>query len=269
MFISPLPETKDISGVSLEVLIKGEGRPLLFLHSGHGVDVNDPLIDILAKQYKVIVPSHPGFGASERPHGIDTVDDLTYVYLDLIENLGLEDITLVGVSFGGWIAAELAVKGTGRFSSVVLIDPVGVKFGDRETRDIKDIFATIIDDIPDLFFSDRSKGLEALGNLDFPSMPDGAALRFARNRESLLLYGWSPTLYNPKLRKRLHRIKVPTLVLWGADDKVVSVDYGKSYAEAIPGAKFDVVEKAGHYGYLEQVKAFADRIIAFLKAAKA
>jgi pimeloyl-ACP methyl ester carboxylesterase len=242
MFISPLPEKKNVAGLSLEVMIKGEGRPLLFLHGGHGVDANDPLVERLAKNYKVIVPSHPGYGGSERPHGIDTVDDIVHVYLDLIENLNLKDIILVGVSFGGWIAAELATKGTGRFSHLVLIDALGVKFGDRESRDIKDIFATVIDDIPTLFFSDPDKGRAAFGNFDFVNM-----------------------LYNPKLRQRLHRIKIPTLVLWGADDKVVPPSYGKSYANAIAGAQYAVIEKAGHYGYVEQPDAFADKIRDFLK----
>jgi pimeloyl-ACP methyl ester carboxylesterase len=246
-------------------MIKGEGRPLLFLHGGHGVDANDPLVERLAKNYKVIVPSHPGYGGSERPHGIDTVDDIVHVYLDLIENLNLKDIILVGVSFGGWIAAELATKGTGRFSHLVLIDALGVKFGDRESRDIKDIFATVIDDIPTLFFSDPDKGRAAFGNFDFVNMTDEVAMRFARNREALTLYGWSPTLYNPKLRQRLHRIKIPTLVLWGADDKVVPPSYGKSYANAIAGAQYAVIEKAGHYGYVEQPDAFADKIRDFLK----
>ena len=91
-------------------------------------------------------------------------------------------------------------------------------------------------------------------------------MRFVRNREALLLYGWSPTLYNPKLRHRLHRIEVPTLLLWGAQDGIVSTDYGRQYAAAIPRATFEVVEDAGHYGYLEQPDAFAAKIDAFLTA---
>jgi len=266
MFISPLPDRRTVAGAELELLIKGEGQPLLLLHAGHGIEERDPLIERLSKHYKVIAPSHPGFGNSPRPDEIDTVDDIVYVYLDLIEDLGLTDIVLVGISFGGWIAAELAIKGSGRFSKMVLIDPVGVKFGDRETRDIFDIYSTTIDDIPGLFFADREKGMTALGQLDFQNMDEDAVARFARNREALLLYGWSPTLYNPKLKGRLHRIKVPTLVLWGADDSVVSAEYGRKYADAIPGAQFEVIEKAGHYGYLEQPAAFADKIETFLKS---
>lgn len=266
MFITPLPDRKSVAGAELEILIKGEGQPLLFLHAGHGISTDDPLIDALSKTYKVIAPSHPGFGNSPRPDGVDKVDDIAYVYLDLIEDMGLTDVILVGVSFGGWIAAELATKGTGRFSKLVLIDTVGAKFSDRETRDIADVFATTIEDIPGLFFSDRDKAMSALGQLDFKSMPEESVLRFARNREAMVLYGWAPTLFNPKLRGRLHRIRIPTLVLWGSDDKVVAPSYGRRFADEIDGARFEEIGGAGHYGYLEKPAAFADAIGAFLKA---
>jgi pimeloyl-ACP methyl ester carboxylesterase len=266
MFISALPDRRTFAGAETEILIKGEGQPLLFLHAGHGFDLADPLIERLSQSYKVIAASHPGFGASPRPDGVDTVDDIAYRYLDLIEDLGLEDIVVVGVSFGGWIAAELATKGSARIAKLVLIDPVGVKFGDRETRDITDIYATTAQQIPELFFADEAKGMAVLNNLDFKDLPEETALRFARNREALTLFGWAPTLYNPKLKGRLHRIKVPTLLLWGADDRIVSPDYGRQYAAAIPGARFEMIEGAGHYGYLEQPQAFADTIEAFLGA---
>lgn len=266
MFMAPSPDRAAVAGTELEMIVKGEGQPLLFLHAGHGVDGDDPLIGRLAARYKVIAPSHPGFGASPRPDGVDTVDDLTYVYLDLLENLGLTEVVVVGVSFGAWIAAELATKGSGRVSKLVLIDPVGVKFGDRETRDIADIYATTIEQIPELFFADRDKAMAALGNLEFKTMSDETVMRFARNREALLLYGWSPTLYNPKLKGRLHRIKVPTLVIHGAEDRVVPPAYGQQFAAAITGAEFAAIEHAGHYGYLEQPEAFGARIDAFLTA---
>lgn len=266
MFIAPLPDSRIVAGSELEILIEGEGPPVLFLHAGHGVEPSDPLVTALAKNHKVIVPSHPGFGASARPDNVDTVDDITYVYLDLLEELGLTDVIVVGVSFGGWIAAELATKGSGRIAKLVLIDPVGVKFDGRESRDRADIFATTIEDIPGLFFADTDKAMAALGQLDFKSMSETSVERFVRNRESLLLFGWSPILYNPKLLGRLHRIKVPTLVLWGSDDRVVSSDYGRKYAEAIPGARFEEIGQAGHYGYLEQPEAFIGKVQAFLQS---
>ena len=266
MFLTALPERKTIAGAETELLIQGTGQPLLFLHGGHGFDTHDPLIAALARHYRVIAPSLPGFGASPRPACVTTVDDIAYRMLDLIEDLDLEDLIVVGVSFGGWVAAELATKGSARIARLVLIDPVGCKFGDRETRDITDIYATTAQQIPELFFADEAKGLETLHNLDFKDLPEETALRFARNREALTLFGYAPTLYNPKLKDRLHRIAVPTLLLWGSDDRIVSPDYGRQYAAAIPGARFEAIGEAGHYGYFEQPKTFADKIEAFLGA---
>jgi len=266
MFISSLPETRTVAGVPVELLIKGQGQSLLFLHAGHGFEPDDPLVAALSKHYRVIAPSHPGFGASGRPDSLTSMEDLVFFYLDLIEHLELTDVIVVGVSFGGWIAAELATRGTGRISKLVLIDAVGVKFSGRETRDIKDIFAISLEEIPSTFFHDNAKAMSALGDFDFKSMTLESTTRFARNRESLLLFGWSPTLYNPKLLGRLHRVKVPVLVLWGNDDKVVSVEYGRKYAAAFADSKFAVVKDAGHYGYLEQPAAYASEVMAFLEA---
>ncbi len=266
MFLTPLPDRRMIANSEMELLNEGEGPPVLFLHAGHGFDTADPLIKALARNHKVIAPSLPGFGTSERPDNVTTADDLAYCVLDLIEDLGLDELTVVGVSFGGWVAAELATKGSSRIARLVLIDPVGVKFGDRESREITDIYSFTAQEVPGLFFADEQKGMAALHNLDFKDLPEETALRFARNLEALTLYGWAPTLFNPKLKDRLHRIKVPVLVLWGEDDRIVSVDYGRKYAEAISGARFETVGGAGHYGYLERPAEFADRIDAFLAA---
>jgi pimeloyl-ACP methyl ester carboxylesterase len=264
MFTTELAEVREIAGLKFELSIGGEGTPVLFLHAGHGVDEKDPLVERLARKHKVYVVSHPGFGRSELPDDYSTVDDLAYAYLDLIEELDLRDLTLVGVSFGAWIAAEIATKGSERVSRLVLIDAVGVKLSDRETRDLLDVYGTTVEDMPGIFFKDEEKGRAALANLDFRSLDENLVTRFVRNRESFLRFGWSPLLYNPKLAGRLHRVKQPVLMLWGSEDKVAPVDYGRRYAAKFPDAQFEVIENAGHYGYLEQPAAFADKVETFL-----
>jgi pimeloyl-ACP methyl ester carboxylesterase len=264
MFLTPLPEHIDINGTPAEYVVRGHGRKLLFLHGAHGVEPADPFIEALGSDFEVTAASHPGFGASGLPAGSTTVDDLSYFYLDFIERLTLRDVVLVGVSLGGWLAAELATKGTGRFSSLVLIDTVGAKFADRKTREIEDLTSAMASELPELLFSDAEFGRAALHNLDFPNLPEDAARRFARNRETLGLIGWAPTLYNPKLVGRLHRIDIPTLVLWGADDRVVPPDYGRAFAGRIPQAEFVVVERAGHYGCHERPGEFAAKIKNFV-----
>ena len=99
-----------VSGVRLEVEERGQGRPLLFLHAGEGLQANRPWLDLLAQHHHVIAPHHPGFGGSALPDWLGTVDDLAYLYLDLAAELKLEKAVLAGASFGGWIAAEMAVR---------------------------------------------------------------------------------------------------------------------------------------------------------------
>ncbi len=144
-------------------------------------------------------------------------------------------VILVGVSFGAWIAAEIAVKCTTRLSHLVMADAVGIKVGDRETRDIADIFAMTEDEFNAAAFREsehRREGLQIHGG--------GRLLATARNRESLARFAWSPYMHDPKLRHRLHRIGVPTLFLWGAQDRIVSADYGRRYCAAVPGARFEL-----------------------------
>jgi pimeloyl-ACP methyl ester carboxylesterase len=123
-----------VNGANVEVIERGRGTPLVFLHPEIGIDRNAPVIEHLARAARVIAPSHPGFGRSELPpKGITTVDDLSYFYLDFLEALDLTEVTLVGVALGGWIAAEIAVKSTARIARLVLANPVGIKVSDRAT----------------------------------------------------------------------------------------------------------------------------------------
>src|SRR5258708_3864050 len=146
--------SRTVRGVRLEALELGSGRPLLFLHAGYGLDFEAASLERLATQARVIAPTHPGFGDSERPSSMTTVDDVAYLYLDLLQELDLRDVTLVGVSLGAWIAAEVAVKSTERLAKLVLANPVGIKVGSRETRDIADFFAMSDDEFKAAAFAD-------------------------------------------------------------------------------------------------------------------
>jgi len=248
-----------VGGIRIELIERGEGRPLLFLHPEIGIDENSPALARLAARRRVLAPIHPGFGASDLPNGFDSIDDLAYFYLDLIEQLALDHIALIGVSFGGWIAAEIAIKTTARISHLVLANPVGIKVGPREQRDIADIFAMPEEEFLKLAFCDPK-----LGQRDYKTMPEDELRSVARNREATARYGWSPFLHDPKLRARLHRIRIPTVLLWGRQDRMVSEPYGRAYCAAIPGARFEPIDQAGHFPHIEQPDEFADRILAFI-----
>jgi pimeloyl-ACP methyl ester carboxylesterase len=250
-----------VNGIRVELIERGAGKPLLFLHPGIGISPTAPVLGALARGARLLAPSHPGFGTSELSKGMSTVDDLSYFYLDLLEQLDLRDMLVVGVGLGAWIAAEIAVKSTERLSRLVMANAIGIKVGDRETRDIVDIWAIMPDEFNELAYFDPS-----MGKRDYKNLPDSEALAMARNREATARFCWSPYMHNPKLKARLHRIRIPTLFLWGTADRILSDKYGRAYCAAIPGARFETIERAGHFPHIEQPEEFAHRVLAFTDA---
>src|SRR5947209_9791195 len=131
-----MTKTISVADTTLELLERGQGRALLFLHAGEGLAPERPWLDLLSRKYRVIAPWHPGYGNSPLLDGSGSVDDLAYLYLDLAPELGLDNAVLVGACFGGWVAAEMMVRSTARFSHLVLVDALGIKLGGREDGDI-------------------------------------------------------------------------------------------------------------------------------------
>jgi pimeloyl-ACP methyl ester carboxylesterase len=250
-----------VNGTRVDLIEQGAGRPILFLHAENGIEPALAAIGELAKGARVIAPTHPGFGSSELPKGMRSIDDLSYFYLDLLDQLDLQDLTVVGVSLGAWIAAEIAVKSSARFARLVMANAVGVKVGDRETRDIVDIFALTEKEFIDIAYSDPARGTR-----DYTSLPDVEVLAAARAREATARLAWNPYFHNPRLKSRLHRIHIPTLFLWGAQDRMLTEAYGRAYAALIAGARFELIDRAGHFPDCEQPKAFADKVLAFAEA---
>src|SRR6266849_1490674 len=227
-----------VHGVRLEIVERGQGRPILWLHGEEGLDPGAPFLELLAAHGRVLAPSHPGFGHSPEVGSIDTVDDLSYLYLDLLAARNLRD---------------------------VLVAPLGIKIGDRETRDIPDIFALPPDEVARLQYRDPARAA-----VDHAKLSDDQLTMIARNREATALYAWEPYFHNPKLRQWLHRITPPTLLLWGADDRFVTAAYyGAAYRSAIPGARFETIDGAGHFPHIEEPAAFAASVRGFLGEPKA
>ncbi len=249
--------TITVQGIDLSVVRRGAGPPLLLLHGGGGPQDHLPFFNRLTEAFEVIAPTHPGFGGTPMPDQFDNLDDLVYLYLDLLDALDLHDVTLLGFSVGGWAAAEIAVRNTSRLAKLILVDAVGIKPGDRDTRDIADIFGLPAPEVTKLLFHDPSKA------------PNPAALTEAQrtaiavNRIALAMYTWEPYMHNPKLPQRLHRIDVPTLLLWGASDGLVHVEYAEAYRALIPHATLTVIPAAGHLPQVEQPDLFVEHVLAF------
>jgi pimeloyl-ACP methyl ester carboxylesterase len=253
--------TITIAGASLEIFDGGAGAPVLFLHGCDGFDPASRYAASVCKHARLLAPSHPGFGRSGLSDWITEVDDIAYIYLELLDHLRLETVELVGCSIGGWIAAEMATKAPRRFGRIVLSSPVGVKTGPTDRLDIPDIFAMPEEQLARLMFHDPAKG-----RLDAAVLPDEQLAIRLRNRESLALLTWEPYMHNPKLRHRLHRVDCPVLFLRGEHDGLISDAYLRRYAALLPNAECDSIAAAGHAPEVEQPDAFVARIAAFLGA---
>ena len=257
---APGTDRVSIAGVELEVLRCGAGNPLLLLHGFQHIDPRLPVVDMLSRNATLIAPSHPGFGGSKRPADFGTVYDLVHLYLAFLDTLPPGPVTLMGLSFGGWLAAEIAVKAGRRIENLILVDALGIKISDRETPDILDIYNAHPQDV--LAKSWHAPDTHAP---KFDDMEDEELITYARNRDALCRYGFHPYMHNPQLKRWLGSIKARTLVLWGTADGVVKPAYGEAYAKLIPGARFESIAAAGHCPEIEQPAALAERVQAFLK----
>ena len=251
----------DVDGSRLSAIVQGCGRDILYLSAGLWFADDSTFVQRLAQSGRVIVPTAPGFGPGAVNRRWTNVDDIAYLYLDLIDHMQLSNVLLVGASFGGWIAAQMAIKSCAAFSSISLIDPLGVKVSDRLTRDIADFFG-----LPDPQLRARAYVDPAIFEADVRKVSDDELGRRMRSREGLARYGWSPFMHDPRLLSRLRRISAPTQFIWGAQDQIVSPEYGRAFASHVPGAIFTQIADAAHVPQVEQPQAVLDAILSFADA---
>ena len=235
----------------------GRGSPLLFLHGAGAAGRWLPFHERLADRCLVYLPCHPGHGGSPAAEWIEHVSDLAFHYLDLMDQLGLDRVHLVGASFGGWIAAEVATMASHRLASLILIDPVGIKvdgwiypflFG----MDIPEVVATVFHTpAAALALMPRDQSVDTL-------------IELSRERAAMARVSWNPYLYNPLLRRRLGRIRTRTLLCWGEHDRLAPLACAKAWQAEIPGATLRVFGKSGHVPHLEEPDAVAAAILSFI-----
>ena len=252
-------DTMTVLGTKIEYFVGGRGKPVLVLHDELGFVPDAAYVKIMCETRQVLALSLPGFGRSELPDWIDCTDDLAYAALACLDQLRIDAVELVGVSLGGWIAAEMATKQPDRFPKLVLGSPFGVKTGPADRLEIPDIFAMPKATLDKLLFCHP-----ASHSVDTAALSDAQLATIVRNRETFTLLGWEPYLHNPKLRWRLDRYKSPTLFLRGDHDGLVSSAYLQAYANLLADAALTQIPDAGHYAHLEQPDAFVERTAAFL-----
>ncbi len=215
-------------------------RPFLLLHGGAGRSSMDGFADLLAHRThsRVLAPTHPGFGGTPRAAHLYTTRDLAGAYVALLDRLDLSDVTVIGNSFGGWVATEIALLGSPRVSGIVIVDGIGIQVIDHPITDVRGLTPA---EIGALSFHDPSTA---------PVPPAGAGTGPSNDVNALLSYA-GPAMSDPTLLARLADLDLPVHVVWGASDGIVSPDYGRAYAAAIPGAAFTLLPNAGHLPQVE------------------
>ena len=240
----------DVAGTRTPVSYteRGEGHPFLILHGGGGPQTVTGFADLLAaeRHAHVITPTHPGFGGTARPDGFSTIAQLARLYIALLDRLGLDNVTVVGNSIGGWIAAEMALLDTARISSIELVDAVGIEVPGHP---VVDFFALTFPEIAQRSYYEPDKFL-----IDPGTMTAQQQAVLAGNRAALSVYTSDTSMMDATLRERLSAVAVPTRVIWGDPDRIADPDYGRAYANAIPNAEFVLLAETGHMPQLETPK---------------
>jgi pimeloyl-ACP methyl ester carboxylesterase len=247
-----------VRGCRIRLMRGGAGEPLIYLHGASGASWL-PFLQRLAGNFDVIAPEHPGFGESDTPDWLDNIHDLAYFYLDLFDALEVKDAHLVGNSLGGWIAAELAVRSTHHLASLTLCDAAGI-----HVPGVKQMDTFLCTDEQRLrdFFYDPKKAAAMIARVLSPELEDVAL----KNRTTVAKLVWQPRDHDPHLHNWLHRIDVPTLLVWGDTDRLFPKQHALAFQQAIPGAKLVMIPKCGHVPQIEQPDAFVGALESFIGA---
>src|SRR6516162_4651894 len=254
------PETVDVAGKPTVIIHGGDGEPFVYLHSALGESMMWlPFFQSFAKKFRVFVPTHPGFGRSGGFDQIDTIEDFAFHYIDMFDSLGLEQVYLGGVSLGGWIAAEFAVRWPERVKKLWIADAPGLWVEDQP---LGDLFRIMQDreSLRELLFHDPKGHMAGLVLEDNPD--EEKMLMGYQSLTVLARLVWERP-YDPKLASRLHRIACPTLLLWGANDKLVPPAYGEAYKKLIPGAELKLIPDCGHLPMFEREAEFVEAVMKF------
>ena len=273
MASTPTQEFLELDGGRVHLLRGGSGEPVLFLHAAGGAGEWHEFHALLSEHFDVIAPDHPGFGKSDDFPQLTAIDDLVYHYLDLLDALGLDRPHVVGASFGGWIAAELAVHSPHRIATLALLSAAGLRVPGHPVPDIflmspPTLVQTLFHALPPPArgVERGSSPLEAGQGVEegAPAMDVDAIIAAYRDATALARFSWVPYLHDPKLERRLRRITAPTLVAVPGDDRLIPAAHAGVYAERIPHARLATIPDCGHAMYFEKPAAFADLVTSFI-----
>jgi pimeloyl-ACP methyl ester carboxylesterase len=254
--IEPTLSTITLRGSSIPVKRAGAGPQMLMLHGGGGSPRFLPAMQALAQKFEVIVPQAPGFGGGDAPPWLETISDLANFYLDFLEALNLRAVHLVGLSLGGWVAADLAVRDASRLASLTLMDAPGLYVAGVKQLDP---FLLGEEEAVRAIYFDPKLADEAVARVLSPENED---VRLA-NHHTVAKLAWQPRFHDPQMQRWLHRIRIPTLILWGENDRLFPPDYARAWQEAIAGSRLVVMPRCGHLPIQERPEEFAASVAEF------
>ena len=247
----------ELAGVKVHLARAGSGRPLLVLHHDIGSPERLDFYDVLANRFDVLVPHHPGYGKSERPQWLRSVRDVAVMYQSMLSDLALDRVSLIGLGFGGWIAAEMATMAPRYFYRLILVGAMGLK---PPEGDIFDQAIVSYLDYARAGFHDQAAFAKVYGDVSTDQL-----VEWDLCREMCFRIAWKPYMYSQTLPHLLGGVRTPTLVVWGDDDKVVPKSAGERYAVLLPQARFETVRSAGHCVEMERPGELARLVSGFIE----
>ena len=246
----------ELADVKLHLARAGSGRPLLVLHHDIGSPDQLAFYDELASRFEVLVPHHPGYGKSERPEWLRSVRDVAVIYQWLLSHLGVERASLIGLGFGGWIAAEMATMAPREFHRLVLVGAMGLK---PPQGDIFDQAIVSYLDYARAGFHNQEAFAKIYGDVTTDQL-----VEWDLCREMCFRIAWKPYMYSQTLPRLLGGVRAPALVVWGDDDKIVPRSAGEHYAKLLPQARLEIVRGCGHCVEMEQPGELATLVSGFI-----
>lgn len=248
----------EVTGCKVHLRRGGSGEPLLYLHGASGVPGWLPCFQDLSDSFDLLAPDHPSFGDSDTPEWLDDMSDMAYFYLDFLEALDLRDVHLVGQSLGGWIALEVAVRSTERIKSLTLVGSAGIRVKGAPAADI---FMMAPEDLIRALYVDQ-KLAENLLSRELSEAEQDVQIM---NRVATARLGWHPRLFNPSLRKWLHRVDVPVHIVWGDQDRIIPPVYADEFKSLLAGSSVTMIPESGHLPHIEKSTPFVEAVSGFIR----
>jgi pimeloyl-ACP methyl ester carboxylesterase len=254
-------EFLQVGETRLHLLRGGSGRPALVLHGIEGPEGWLDFHDRVASSAEVIAPSHPGFGHSERPGWLESITSMARFYEWFLRDAGLDQVDLIGFGVGGWIAAEMATMCSHNITHLVLVDAAGIH---PEKGEILDVFIRPWREVIQGGVFDAPNAAEFQRIYEAEPIADFGGSREAGRSMSMRMC-YRPYMHSPSLAPLLRGVQTPTLIVWGAEDRIIPRECSELYQAAIPNSRLQLIDDCGHFPHYEKPQELAEKVLQFIR----